>query len=121
MRLMKKLIPTFLASAILLAGCSADAPPPPAATSAPAAKIPLSGMPKVDSAPLMEHIKALSSDAFEGRLPGTPGEERTVEYLTGEFQKLGLKPGNTDGTFIQKVPLVGITGSEANPLVVSGK
>ena len=53
----------------------------------------------------------LSSDEFEGRKPGTPGEERTVQYLTGEFQKLGLKPGNTDGTYIQKVPLVGITGT----------
>jgi Zn-dependent M28 family amino/carboxypeptidase len=121
MRIMKTVLPTFLASAILLAGCAADAPPPAAATSAPAAKVPLAGMPKVDPAPLLEHIKALSSDAFEGRLPGTPGEERTVEYLTGEFQKLGLKPGNTDGTFIQKVPLVGITGTEAKPLVVSGK
>jgi Zn-dependent M28 family amino/carboxypeptidase len=63
----------------------------------------------------------LSSDEFEGRAPGTPGEERTVQYLTAEFQKLGLKPGNTDGTYIQKVPLVGITGAQAKPLVVIGK
>jgi Zn-dependent M28 family amino/carboxypeptidase len=117
---MTKIIPTLLASAILLSGCGPSSPPP-SATTASAAKIPLSGMPKIDAAPFLEHIRALSSDAFEGRLPGTPGEERTVEYLTGEFQKLGLKPGNTDGTFIQKVPLVGITGTEAKPLVVSGK
>ena len=117
---MKKTIHALLASTILISGCS-PSDPPPAATSAPAAKIPLSGMPKIDAAPLLEHIETLSSDAFEGRRPGTPGEERTVEYLTGEFQKLGLKPGNTDGTFIQKVPLVGITGAEAKPLVVSGK
>ena len=78
-------------------------------------------MPKIDSAPLLEHIRQLSSDEFEGRAPGTPGEERTVQYLTAEFQKLGLKPGNTDGTYIQKVPLVGITGVQAKPLVVSGK
>ena len=117
---MKKTIHALLASTILISGC-APGDPPPAATTATAAKIPLSGMPKIDAAPLLEHIKTLSSDTFEGRRPGTPGEERTVEYLTGEFQKLGLKPGNTDGTFVQKVPLVGITGAEAKPLVVSGK
>ena len=94
--------------------------PPPAAT-APAAKIPLSGMPKVQSAPLLDHIRQLSSDEFEGRAPGSAGEERTVQYLTAEFQKLGLKPGNTDGTYVQKVPLVGITGVEVKPLTVTGK
>ena len=36
-------------------------------------------------------------------------EELTVAYITEQFRKLGLKPGNTDGTFVQKVPLVGIT------------
>jgi len=69
------------------------------------------------SAPdLLGHIKVLASDEYEGRGPGTPGEERTVDYLTNEFRKLGLKPGNPDGTFVQEVPLVGflansVTGS----------
>jgi Zn-dependent M28 family amino/carboxypeptidase len=112
------------ASALLTgaSSCSPGAtPPPPAATSTPAAKVPLANMPKIEAPQLLEHIKKLSSDEFEGRKPGTPGEERTVEYLTTEFQKLGLKPGNTDGTYVQKVPLVGITGTQAKPLVVSGK
>jgi Zn-dependent M28 family amino/carboxypeptidase len=56
---------------------------------------------------LLGHIKVLSSDEFEGRGPGTPGEERTVAYLTDQFRKLGLKPGNPDGTYVQEVPLVG--------------
>jgi Zn-dependent M28 family amino/carboxypeptidase len=116
---MKKNIATVLASAMLIAGCAPSAPPPPAAASAP--KIPLASMPKIDSAPFLEHIRQLASDAFEGRAPGTAGEERTVQYLTTEFQKLGLKPGNTDGTYVQNVPLVGITGAQAKPLVVSGK
>src|SRR5262249_19034154 len=34
------------------------------------------------------------------------------------FRRVGLKPGNTDGTFVQKVPLVGITPAPA-PLVVT--
>ena len=63
----------------------------------------------------------LSSDEFQGRVPGSPGEEKTVSYITAQFQKLGLKPGNTDGTYIQKVPLVGITGAEAKPLAITGQ
>ena len=47
---------------------------------------------------LLGHIKVLASDEFEGRGPGTPGEEKTVAYLTEQFRKLGLKPGNPDGT-----------------------
>ena len=55
----------------------------------------------------------------EGRAPGTKGEELTVQYLETELKKLGLKPGNTDGTYIQKVPLVGITAAPAKPLTIA--
>ncbi|AGA26226.1 M28 family metallopeptidase [Singulisphaera acidiphila] len=65
----------------------------------------------VTAADLLSHIQILASDEFEGRAPGTPGEERTVKYLTDQFQKLGLKPGNPDGTFLQEVPLVGFQAS----------
>lgn len=68
-------------------------------------------------AAVLTHTKTLSSDEFEGRLPGTKGEELTVAYLIDEFKKAGLKAGNTDGTYIQKVPLVSITPAPA-PLVV---
>ncbi len=68
---------------------------------------------------LLSHIEVLSSDEYEGRAPGTAGEELTVDYLIGRFQKLGFKPGNPDGTFIQDVPLVGLTAevTEASFLV----
>lgn len=65
--------------------------------------------PVVDPAKLLEHIKVLSSDDFEGRLPGTAGEDKTVDYLTQQFKALGLEPGNPDGSYVQKVDLVGIT------------
>jgi Zn-dependent M28 family amino/carboxypeptidase len=76
-------------------------------------------MPKFDAAPLLEHIKALSADEFEGRAPGSKGEELTVKYLEQAFRTIGLAPGNTDGTYIQKVPLVGITGTNTQPLTVT--
>ena len=99
------------------AACSSQAPLPPAGTSATAAAGPaLAQLPDVDMTAVLAHTRTLSSDEFEGRAPGTDGERRTVDYLVSEFTKAGLKPGNTDGTFIQKVPLVGITPTPA-PLV----
>jgi Zn-dependent M28 family amino/carboxypeptidase len=58
---------------------------------------------------LMQHIRVIASDDFEGRAPGTAGEEKTVNYLVSQFKEMGLAPGNPDGTYIQDVPLVGFT------------
>ncbi len=58
---------------------------------------------------ILKHIKVLASDDFEGRGPGTAGEVKSVAYLIDNFKGFGLLPGNPDGTFIQDVPLVGIT------------
>jgi len=57
---------------------------------------------------MLASIKTLSSDEFEGRGPATPGEERTVKYLTEQFKSIGLAPGNPDGSYAQAAPLVGI-------------
>ena len=57
---------------------------------------------------LRQHISTLASDKFEGRFPGTIGEELTVEYLSETYEKLGLKPGNPDGTWIQKATMTGV-------------
>jgi Zn-dependent M28 family amino/carboxypeptidase len=65
---------------------------------------------------VLDHIKVLSADAFEGRGPGTPGEDKTVAYLTEQFKRFGLKPGNPNGSYVQDVPLVGFEA-----LATSGK
>ena len=78
--------------------------------------VPIGQLPAIDTKELLAHVKALSSDEFEGRAPGTKGEELSVTYLADQFKKVGLKPGNTDGTYFQKVPLVGITPAPA-PLI----
>ena len=70
---------------------------------------------------MLEHVKVLSSDGYEGRAPGSAGEELSVNYLTQEFSKLGLLPGNPDGTYIQKVPLVGIVSTATTSFAVGGK
>ncbi|MBA4135686.1 MAG: peptidase M28 [Opitutus sp.] len=72
----------------------------------PAASAPL----HATSAPrILERVKVLSSDEFEGRAPGTPGEDKTIAYLVSEFQKIGLQPGNPEGGYLQNATLVGIT------------
>ena len=68
----------------------------------------------IDSDQLLTRINELAADSMEGRAPGTPGEEKTVAYLTRSFQALGLEPGNPDGTYIQNVDLIGY---ESRPTV----
>ncbi|MCD6308626.1 MAG: M20/M25/M40 family metallo-hydrolase, partial [Candidatus Latescibacteria bacterium] len=70
---------------------------------------------------LMKHIRVLSADEFEGRAPGGKGEELTVNYITGQLKALGLEPGNPDGTFVQKVPLVGYKSTPQLDLRAGGK
>jgi Zn-dependent M28 family amino/carboxypeptidase len=74
--------------------------------------------PKLDSNALLQHIKTLSSDQFEGRAPGTRGEGLSVAYIEGQFRAIGLRPGNIDGTYIQKVPMVGSTPDPSMSLVL---
>ena len=70
---------------------------------------------------LLAHIKVLASDEFEGRAPGTKGEELSVKYINDQFKKIGLKPGNPDGTYTQEVPLAGIRGEPKMSFAVGDK
>src|SRR5580704_11150535 len=84
----------------LLPGCSVHPKEPPPTTD-------------VDDTAYADLVRVLASDDFQGRKPGTPGEDKTVSYLIESFRKLGLKPGN-DKTYVQQVPLVQITsGADA--------
>lgn len=62
---------------------------------------------RISPSALLAHVQVLASDEFEGRLPGTKGEERSVDYLVRHAKQIGLEPGHPDGTFVQQVPLVG--------------
>jgi Zn-dependent M28 family amino/carboxypeptidase len=70
---------------------------------------------------LLSEIKTLSSDDFEGRKPGTEGEQKAVAYMQDQFKKLGLKPGNPDHTYLQTVPLAGITSTPSASFDVGAK
>ncbi|KQZ65051.1 peptidase M20 [Sphingopyxis sp. Root1497] len=62
--------------------------------------------PTISADNLTETVRTLASDQFQGRAPGTVGEERTIGYLIGRMQALGLEPGGTDGGWTQPVPLL---------------
>jgi Zn-dependent M28 family amino/carboxypeptidase len=70
---------------------------------------------------LLAHIKVLASDEFEGRSPGSKGEELSVKYITDQFKQIGLKPGNPDGTYTQEVPLAGIESEPRMSFVIGDK
>ena len=102
--IVRLLVPGLLA---VVAACNpTDAPPAPAVN--PLA-VPAEALAAIDTGTLMSHTRVLAADSLMGRAPGTPGEDKTVAYLESQFKAIGLQPGNTDGSYIQKVPLVGIT------------
>lgn len=74
-------------------------------------KIPLDTLKTVD--------RTLSSDAFAGRAPTTPAEDKTVAYIIAQMKAAGLKPGNK-GSWTQDVPMVESTFANISPLVFSG-
>lgn len=56
---------------------------------------------------LAEHVSVLASDAFEGRAPGTRGEDLTTAYIAQQFAAAGLAPGY-QGSWFQDVPMLRI-------------
>ena len=76
-----------------------------------------------EASPSMDIMRSitreLSTDAFEGRAPGSAGEEKTLALLTAEFAKAGLTPGN-NGSWFQEVPLASITAKNVSALEVAG-
>jgi Zn-dependent M28 family amino/carboxypeptidase len=94
-----------LGTALLLAACAHD--PMARTTEAIANANAAAGHgfgPEISAEDFSAHVKVLASDDFGGRAPGSDGEQRTVEYLREQFERLGLEPGNGDSYF-QTVPM----------------
>jgi Zn-dependent M28 family amino/carboxypeptidase len=79
------------------------------------------GLAAITSESILQYTNRLASDAFEGRAPGTPGEDSTVAYLTEQFKAIGLAPGNPDGSYIQPVSLIGYTSRPELTISVGGR
>ncbi|TWT22381.1 M28 family peptidase [Luteimonas marina] len=106
----------FLACAgsLLLVACSREPAAPAAdATPAPADH---AFQPAIDADDFRTLVTTLSSDEFEGRAPGSAGEDKTVDYIQAQFERIGLQPGGDNDTFFQTVPMVETTADESTVL-----
>jgi Zn-dependent M28 family amino/carboxypeptidase len=64
-------------------------------------------LPEISGDLIQQHMEALSSDAFQGRSPGTPGGDAAADYVARVFAEIGLEP--VDGSYYQAVPMIGST------------
>lgn len=103
-----------IAAVLALSACATDGMDAPPASVAAA---PNAADPSIDT--MKRLVQEMSSDAYEGRAPGSAGEEKTLALLVAEFSKLGLQPGNK-GSWFQDVPLVEINAKNVSPLTFAG-
>ena len=99
----------LLCFALFGAACSAGSP----------ASMTLNDLPSPSTDVMLVDIKKLSSDEFEGRMPGSKGEALTLEYLVKQLKDSSLEPGAPNGEWLQKVSLVGLTPQAQGPFVVT--
>jgi Zn-dependent M28 family amino/carboxypeptidase len=99
----------ILVALVFAASCAAPAPSGP---------LTMADLPNISTDAILTDIRKLSSDEFEGRAPGSKGEQLTVQYFIDQFKAAGLEPGNPDGSWTQKVPLVALTPQPQGPVVV---
>jgi Zn-dependent M28 family amino/carboxypeptidase len=98
-------------------GATSSSPAPPASSvvSAPPRPRPSraerEASARVTAANIVGPLRYLSDDLLEGRAPGTRGSELAIKYIASEYEAMGLQPGGDGGTWLQKVPLVGLTAS----------
>lgn len=65
-------------------------------------------------------VKYLASDKLEGRGVGTPGEKLATDYLADQLKSAGVKPAGDNGSYFQRVPLVGSLTLPQATLKVTG-
>jgi Zn-dependent M28 family amino/carboxypeptidase len=62
--------------------------------------------PHVDTQRMSDITRVLASDEFQGRAPGSPGEDKTIPYLIKQFNAAGLEPAGENGGWTQTVPMI---------------
>src|SRR5438105_1188658 len=81
-------------------------------TSTDSARVPgaaFAAMQKIDPEKIRAHVRFLSHDLLEGRGTGQRGGDIAAQYIATQFAGYGLKPAGDNGSYLQKVPMVGIT------------
>ncbi len=114
---MQRKLVLCLAATAALAACKQEAAAPAAAQPAPAAAPAHAFASAINAADFGELVKTLASDEFEGRAPGSRGEDLTVNYIRDQMQRIGLQPGNGDSWF-QDVPMTETTADPGTVLKI---
>ncbi|WP_184544155.1 M28 family metallopeptidase [Mucilaginibacter sp. FT3.2] len=96
----------WLAGAVLLAGCQQNKKAEESAKA-------------ITPEEIKEKIAVLAADSLTGRKPFTAGENKATAYISSEFKKAGLEPGN-NGSYLQDVPMVEITSTAAGKMDIDG-
>ncbi len=112
--------PLLLALPLALAlGACGDRNADGAAPATPDAQAAHTFSPEITAGDFSELVKTLASDEFEGRAPGTPGGEKTVEYIKAQFERIGLQPGGDNNDWYQTVPMIETTADESTVLTLT--
>ena len=93
---------------------------PPAEPSIQIPVVAIPAMQKVDPERIRAHVRFLAHDLLEGRGTGQRGGDIAAEYIATQFALDGLQPAGDDGTFLQKVPMVGVTPDPATTFSLVG-
>ncbi len=114
---MQRKLVLCLAATAALAACKQEAAAPAAAQPTPAVAPAHAFASAINAADFGELVKTLASDEFEGRAPGSRGEDLTVNYIRDQMQRIGLQPGNGDSWF-QDVPMTETTADPGTVLKI---
>ncbi len=113
---MPKTVPMSCAVLLILTFAFAQDQPKRPTTSAASVRLPgtaITAMQKIDPERIRQHVRFLSHDLLEGRGTGQRGGDIAAEYIGTQFALDGLKPAGDHGSYMQKVPMVGITPDSA--------
>ena len=112
----RSVVISMLAASLLgrrsFAEAAAPDPPVPATHEAISVQLPpaaFAALSTINPEHIRWHVRFLSHDLLEGRGTGQRGGDIAAEYIATQFAEYGLKPAGDNGTYLQKVPLVGIT------------
>jgi Zn-dependent M28 family amino/carboxypeptidase len=112
---------TLLVTSIAtLAACSSSADQPGGSADAASPAV-VAAAESITAPSMLQHIRNLADDSLEGRGPGTAGETKAVAYIESQFKALGLAPGNPDGTYTQKVEMIGYTPHPTASFTAGGR
>jgi len=98
----KNTIHLLIVAAMLMAGCKSNKQNNP-----------------ITGDEIKSHIAVLADDSLMGRKPFTAGETKAIAYISSQFKKEGLEPGN-NGSYFQEVPMVEVTSKPTGTLNISG-